>query len=420
VEQPADRVIRSSSPFEVLSLAEHTLGFRPRESLLLVSLRPPRWRTGVVGRVDVAAADHPEVVDALVRHVVADGAGRCFVALVTDEGDAPPLTGRTRHGLALVPAPRDGGADAAGAGAGAQRPAGARRPAPARPRRPAPLTGLLRLPASARAERVCAALVDAGVEPEPWLLHRGRLYSYSCDLSCCPPEGLPLDRLGATRVAAEMVLAGRVLPADRAGWEQGLLRAVTPAAGTGGTGGPGGPPGSGGPGDGGDPAVADALTALGRGRPPAPRAVRSAWRRLLAEEAAAPGAADRLAARDAAELLDALRRLPLRDQLLAVAAPQALPELAPALAPAADPDAALAVLQQLARRAPVPWRAAATGCAAYLAWCTGSSPAAGVWAEAALALDPGHSLSALVLQAVSIGMPPPGREEAGGSVVAGA
>lgn len=416
MEQPADSVIRSSSPFEVLSLAEHTLGFRPSESLLLVSLRPPRWRTGVVGRVDVAAADHPEVVDALVRHVVADGAGRCFVALVTDEGDPPPLTGRTRRRLALVPAPRDGGAD----GPAADRAARARRPAPGRPRRPGPLTGLLHLPAAARAERVCAALVGAGVEPEPWLLHRGRLYSYSCDLACCPPDGLSLDRLGETRVAAEMVLAGRVLPADRAGWEQGLLRAVTPsaAAGPGGGGGPGGPPGPGGPGDGGEAAVADALAALARSRPPAPKDVRTAWRRLLAEEAAAPGAAARLAARDAAQLLDALRRLPLRDQLLAVAAPQALPELAPVLAPAADPDAALAVLQQLARRAPVPWRAAATGCAAYLAWCTGSSPAAGVWAEAALALDPGHSLSALVLQAVSIGMPPPGREDAGGSVSA--
>lgn len=370
----------------MLALAEHTLGFRPRESLLLVSLRPPRWRTGVVGRVDVAAADHPEVVDAVVRHVAADGAGRCFVALVTDDGDAPATTGRPRRRLALVPAPREG--------------VGA-------PERPA---GLLGLPGAARAARVCAALVAVGIEPEPWLLHRGRLYSYSCDLPCCPPDGLPLDRLGATQVAAEMVLAGRVLPADREGWERGLRTAVA----AGGAGGPGGPDGPDGPDAAleGEAEVADALLALGRRRPAA-AAVRRTWRRVTSAEVTAAGAGLRLSATEAAELLDGLRRLPLRDQLLAAAVPRALPELAPGTSRGVDPDAALAVLQQLARRAPRDWRAAATGCAAYLAWCAGSAPAAGVWAEAALELDPGHSLSALVLQAVSVGLPPPGREREG-------
>lgn len=389
MEQPGASVIRSSSPFEVLSLAEHTLGFRPRESLLVVSLRPPRWRTGVVGRVDVAAADEPEVVDAVVRHVVADGAGRCFVAVVTDEGCVPPAEGGTRRRLSLV-SPLRGGLEVP---------------------RPRSWTGdgLLPLPGADRAARVCAALVRAGVEPEPWLLHRGRLYSYSCDRGCCPAEGLPLERLGATQVAAEMVLAGRVLPADRAGWERGLRTAVA-AAGAGGSGGSGGPDEPSGPQDAGDAAVTEALADLAsRGRPGS-RALRRTWSRLLADETAAPGAGLRLPAASAAELLDGLRRLPLRDQLLATAVPQALPDLAAAPGAAADPDAALAVLQQLARRATGSWRAAATGCAAYVAWCGGSAPAAGVWAEAALELDPGHSLSALVLQAVSIGLPPPGRE----------
>ncbi|WP_187279912.1 DUF4192 domain-containing protein [Quadrisphaera setariae] len=390
-QQPGRSVIRSSSPFEVLALAESTLGFRPRESLLVVGLRGPRWRTGLVARVDVAAADEPEVVGSLVHHLLADGAGRCFVALVTDAGGAPVERGRRR--LTLVPPPRGPQDEDA-------HPAGPR--------------GLLGLPGADRAERVCAALVAAGIEPEPWLVHRGRLYSYSCDLSCCPRDGLPLDRVASTRVAAEAVLAGRVVTADREGWERGLRRAVA-AAGTGGAGGPGGPGGPHEPDEAGDAAVASALAGLDRRRRPASPDVRRTWRRVLAAEEAAPGAVLRLDAADAALLLDGLTRLPLRDHLLAAAVPQALPELARSGTPLVDPGAALAVLQQLARRAPLRWRAAATGCAAYVAWCTGAAPAAGVWAEAALELDPEHSLSALVLQAVSIGMPPPGRERATGA-----
>ncbi|MGQ7296524.1 DUF4192 family protein [Quadrisphaera sp. KR29] len=388
-----ETVIRSSSPLEVLALAEHTLGFRPRESLVVVSLRPPRWRTGVVGRVDVEAADDRELVGQLVQHLVADGAARCFLALVTDAGE-PPAGRPPRRGRAVVPAPRR-----------AREDRGA----------PAPLAGLLRLPGSARAELVCAALAAAGVEPEPWLVHRGRLYSYACDRSCCPASGRSLQGREATQVAAEMVLAGRVLPADRESWELGLRRsvaAVPPAAGAG-AGGSGGSGGQGGPGSAADvAAVGAALASRARRRPPAERDVLRDWRDLLTAQSRRDGAGLRLAPAEVAVLLAALRRLPLRDQLLAVAVPQALPELAGALAPAADPGAALAVLQQLARRAPARWRAAATGCAAYVAWCTGASPAAGVWAQAALELDPAHSLSALVLQAVSVGLPPPGREPA--------
>ncbi|PWJ49263.1 protein of unknown function [Quadrisphaera granulorum] len=394
-------VIRSGSPFEVLSYAENTLGFRPRESLLLVSLRPPRWRTGMVGRIDVEAADHPELVDEVVRAVVADGAGRCFVALVTDEGETSWTRRPARRTRRVVPRPGRGPASSSAPSAGR------------------PLTGLLGLPAVERAERVCAALLAAGVEAEPWLVHRGRLHSYACDRSCCPAEGLSLDQLASTHMAAEMVLAGRVVAPDRATWERSLRAAVAAR--------PVGPVVS--PRRPTDPdelAVQQALAALearGRRGRPADRAVRSAWSELLRAEDHAPGAASRLDAEQAAVLLDALRRLPVRDQLLATVMPVAAgpnvpgidpsgspidPAIDPASDPALDPDVALAVLEQLARRAPRLWRAAATGCAAWIAWCAGRAPVAGVWAEAALELDPAHSLSQLVQQAVACAVPPPG------------
>ena len=417
--------IRSSSPFEVLALAERTLGFRPRESLVVVSLRPPRWRSGLVARADLA--DAAAAVPDLVHHLRADGAGRAFVVVATDAGELPPAPAPGRALAASVPVPRSGHRSAPGA-AGPLPPAG-------RGDRRA------HLPGADVAHLAAAALREAGVRPELWLVHRGRLHSYTCRRPCCPPEGLPVEEVDSTRVAAEMVLAGRGLAGDREEWEAAQRAAVAPA-------------------DAGAVAeVADLLELADRrwrrwerdgwaepGDEP-PVVALELWRCLLevgrggvpvgpVGPGAGPEVGPGVGPEAAAVLLDALVRVPVRDAVLGSVVPEAsLPcpfgceadggsddcPLCPPPGAARvrtgaeqDDDAATAVrvLQDLARLAPPGRRAAALGCAAYVQWSRGASAPAGVLAELALEDDPGHSLSGLVLQSVRLGVPPPSVREA--------
>ncbi len=361
-------VISSGSPFEVLALVQGTLGFRPRESLVLVSLRPPRWRTGLVARVDLPPpGEAGRVAELLAQHVAADGAERCFLAVVTDTGPVPRPRPGGQRGPVRVPGPRGG----------------------TRPGRHGPGAAL---PGAPLAAAVGAALRSRGVRPEPWLVHGGRLYSYSCDRPCCPPEGLPMTRLRSTQVAAELVLDGRVLDRDRDEWDAALRAEVEPVA------------------EDVLAAVERAAAALRARRavPERSTAALAAWHDLLSASA---GPQPDLDAATAALLLDSLARLPLRDRLLAAVVPEAVPpggaRPAGAVAERLDADAALRLLHRLAQRARPGRRAVPLGCAAYLLWATGAGPAAGLRAEAALADDPSHSLSALVLSSVELGVPPP-------------
>jgi len=398
-------VVRSSSPFEVLALAERTLGFRPRESLVVVSLRPPRWRSGLVARADLA--DVGAAVPDLARHLRADGAGRAFVSVVTDRGELPASPGPA---LSAVPAQRSG------------HPSAPLGPAPRRDR-------LEHLPGADIAHLAAAALSREGVEPELWLVHRGRLHSYTCERTCCPPEGLPVREVDCTRVAAEMVLAGRALADDREEWEAAQLAAVAPA----------------------DPGVVAAVGEQleladlrwrrwerdGWAEPGAepPVVALALWRGLLEVGRAGTAVGPALGPEAAAVLLDALGRIPVRDAVLGSVVPEAglrcplgcrpegdgdCPLCAPAGAAGArtgdehDDDAAAAVrlLQHLARLAPPDHRAAPLGCAAYVLWARGACAPAGLLAGLALRDDPQHSLSGLVLQSVRLGVPPPSVQEA--------
>jgi len=407
-------VIRSSSPFEVLALAERTLGFRPRESLVVVSLRPPRWRSGLVARADLA--DVEATAPDLAQHLRADGAGRAFVAVVTDRSDTS--TSPARSLPSPVPSRRSGHRSA---------------PLPTDLRQAAqPHDRLAHLPGADAAHLVAAALREEGVQPELWLVHRGRLLSYTCERPCCPREGLPMGEVDSTRVAAEMVLAGRALAGDREEWEAAQLAAVAPA----------------------DPgavaAVGEQLDLVDRrwrrwerdtwaepGAEP-PVVALGLWRGLVevGREGAAAGPA--LGPEPAAVLLDALRRVPVRDAVLGAVVPEAgltcpsgsgsgcgpdgadgaCPLCPPATAARTgaerDDEAAAAVrlLQHLARLAPPGHRAAPLGCAAYVLWARGASAPAGLLAELALHDDPGHSLSGLVLQSVRLGVAPPSVQQA--------
>jgi hypothetical protein len=152
---------------ELLALVPHRLGFRPRESVVAVSLRAPRGRVGLVVRVDLASLADPEEGPGLARRLVAylgrDDAARCVLVVYTDVD------------------PRD---------------------------------------ASGEAHRAAAHFRDAAelaLDDVPvWVVSSTGYLSLGCEDECCPPGGRPLIDLDSTQVGAELVLAGSAVAASRA------------------------------------------------------------------------------------------------------------------------------------------------------------------------------------------------------------
>ncbi|WP_024288060.1 DUF4192 domain-containing protein [Cellulomonas sp. KRMCY2] len=194
--------IRTGEPRELLALIPFQLGFEPRESAVVVSLRSPRSRVGLVARVDLAdLADPdrgPQVARSLVSHLVADGARRAVLVLYTaaDLQDGPGTgQGRTAGG--------DPGADG---GAGSAQAVGAD-------------GGRARLHLAAAAEYFLG-------EVTVWVVGPGGYFGLDCqDRRCCPPGGRPLSDLQATEVGARMVLTGATVAGSRAD-----LGAIAPAS----------------------------------------------------------------------------------------------------------------------------------------------------------------------------------------------
>lgn len=89
--------IRASEPCELLALVPYQLGFVPRDSVVLVGLRGPRRRVGMMIRTDVGDVAHPEAGPQLARNLVAaaarDGASSVVVVLYRERGlaDGEPL-----------------------------------------------------------------------------------------------------------------------------------------------------------------------------------------------------------------------------------------------------------------------------------------------------------------------------------------
>ena len=174
-------VVRLSAPGEVIAALPHLCGFVPTESVVVLSLHPPRSRVGLVVRLDLpqrsAAA---QAADLLVDRVATDSPEQVVVVICTD--------------------------------------------------RPG------RLPHRALVDRLQQACADAGIPVRDALLTRaGRWWSYRCaEPACCPAEGTPVPaaqdspRLGL--LAAEGVLAGRQVLPDRAALVAGLAAPTGRAA----------------------------------------------------------------------------------------------------------------------------------------------------------------------------------------------
>jgi hypothetical protein len=161
-------VVRLSTPGELAAAVPVLLGFRPRESLVMVALGGDRLRVGLVQRVDLADLRlDTAAVARLVRNVRSSAAAAVVAVVVTDAA------------LDLAAGQRPGG-DVADAVRGACAEAG-------------------------------VALVDLlAVCGDRWV-------SYLCDdPTCCPPEGTPVAAAGSTALEAAAVVAGQVIRPDRA------------------------------------------------------------------------------------------------------------------------------------------------------------------------------------------------------------
>jgi hypothetical protein len=164
--------VRLTSPAEMAAAVPHLVGFRPEESLVVISLRGPHKRIGLTMRFDLPAPTYDEHFAGEVgARLEADGASHALLACCTEaQGDQPHL-------------PR------------------------------AELIARIRLDVDGRG----IALMDA------LLIRRGRWWSYLCDdAECCPLDGTVVDE--AVDVAAAHALVGRAMLPNR----QALVDSIRP------------------------------------------------------------------------------------------------------------------------------------------------------------------------------------------------
>ena len=162
--------LRVRDPQELLALIPFQLGFQPRESAVVVSLREPQRRVGLVMRVDLDALAEPDdgrqVGRTMVTHVANDGGRDTVLVLYTDQPTPPVHDARS--------------------------------------------------PVWRAADHYLAAAEAFLGSVDAWVVSSTGYASLGCpDPRCCPPGGRPLSDLAATVVGAEMVLAGAVVMASR-------------------------------------------------------------------------------------------------------------------------------------------------------------------------------------------------------------
>lgn len=163
----ATPVPRLTSSGEIAAAVPLLCGFRPRESIVAISLRHPRNRVGLTLRADLVAS--PALAEQVVRAVAQDDDGvSCVVVVHSDLPDEHP--------------------DGAG------------------------------LPWADLVTAVDLGLAERGVElAEALLVRDGRWSSYRCTRACCPPEGtpLPLDDPTVAQLTARAAFDGRVVLGSR-------------------------------------------------------------------------------------------------------------------------------------------------------------------------------------------------------------
>lgn len=369
-----DTVVKAQ-PKDLLAMVWYRLGYRPRDSLVIVGLHGPRNRSGVVMRVDLP---RPGVLDDFAHQMASvvkrSGAGGAFLLVMADD----VLTGRPPAVAEVVPA--------------------------------------------VFTTRDIDVLDVIGVG-------RDAYRSLRChDANCCPPGGKPLEDVMSSEVAAHHVLHGEVVAES----EAALVADVQPVAGPTSD---GQRPDAGAEGleagDGDCRGGPRSSTSAGSSMTTARRL--AWWHRW---EAAL--AAGRVEPAQAVGLASAMRDKALRDAILVSAIAGPWPGMADVLADS-DIDSAIAreygaggaleldrvmsstpdaeiderierarvVLSEGARSAQRRSRADALSVLAWLAWYQGKGARARLLAQRALEDRPGHLLSTLVDRALKGCVPPP-------------
>lgn len=154
--------IRTREPRDLLALVPYRLGFRPRASTVLMSVRQGRGEVGLVARVDTVdllGPDGDELAAALAAHLLGDGASRAVAVVYTSREDGAEV---------------DAAVD------------------------------------------VLQRAAVGGLDVECWVVGPRGWWCATCsDDRCCPPGGRPLSDLESAPVSAAMVLAGATVAADR-------------------------------------------------------------------------------------------------------------------------------------------------------------------------------------------------------------
>lgn len=336
--------VRLSDPGEVAAALPALLGFRPKESLVLVSLTDSGsggGRVGLTVRADLPASGDAAVAAAvLARSVRTDRPSGVLVVVVSE------------------------GADLAGAGAAVRDddsgPSGL------------PHRGLVR--------EVGAALARDAVPVRLALLVRGgRWWSYDCPRSCCAPGAGTAVPEGVTVLEAAAVATGTVVERDRGD----LARRISAPDGAG--------------------RAAMAATCDLVGVECSTR-VLEAGLDAMAEESwsAITAAAGRcrpdspgpaLSDREVARVLCGLRDRDVRDRALE-------------LATGADAPAAEILWTECTRRAPAALVAAPATLLAVSSWLRGDGAMANVALTRALTAEPAYALARLLARALGECLPP--------------
>lgn len=347
-------VIRVSEPRELLSYVPYAVGFRPRDSLVLMSLRKSRGRLGLLARVDLAdladLRDGPATAHMLAQHLRRDGAERTIASVWTDLSIA-----RARQDAEVARAVR----------------------------------AVRRCQSMPRVEEIWLVASDG------WTEWSGRRED------CCPATGRPLRELESTVLGAAMVVAGAGLAPDREQLApapapsgprtQAAASALTRAL---------------------------ARREAGASPQSAHERSYRRWHALIeaagAREELDAGALGALAA----DLEDTTFRDGLLLSLVAQVegadaeelGAERLLELAYTSGARAPERAELAlveaVLTQCARLAPPGHRAKALAALGWIAWWCGDGARASVLIDRALADDPPHAFARLMAQLIAGGLPP--------------
>ena len=339
---PERFTVRLSDPGDIAASLPALLGFRPRESVVLISLTGSAGgRVGLTVRGDLPPADGAaEAAAVLTRSVRTDRPAAVLLAVVSEAPDVPEVGGSGRRG--------DGGASGL------------------------PHRGLVR-------EVVVALARDDVPVREALLVRAGRWWSYDCPRPCCAPgAGSPLPD-GVTALEVASVASGVVVEQDRSD----LVRRIT---------GPAGPARSAMAATCAQVAVECSARVLDIGFD---AVAEESWSAITAATGRCQPGARRQALTDGevARVVWGLRDRDVRDRALE-------------LAIGADAPAAEILWTECTRRAPAPLDAAPATLLAVSAWLRGDGALANVAITRALAGEPDYALARLLAQALARCVPP--------------